>query len=125
MPCGFGSKGERVKLSQIFQNLINNSVKFIDKPEGLIKIGLQGHKELNDNYLTIYIEDNGPGIPKEYHDKVFGLFQRLQKDSEGTGIGLSIVHKIMKTHGGKVWIESGHPGEGCTFWMEFPGVVPT
>jgi signal transduction histidine kinase len=97
---------ERVQLKQLFQNLITNAAKFMgDQPSPKI---------------DIYVKDNGIGIDPAYHDKVFGLFQRLKDvEVEGTGVGLSIVKKIVDLAGGKIWIES-KKGEGTTFFIRLP-----
>ncbi len=97
-------KTPRIYMEQVFQNLISNSVKFMDKEEGIIEIG---YTDLNTHY-EFFVKDNGPGIDPKYYDKVFQIFQTLQaKDTyESTGIGLSIVKKIIENYGGEVWIES-------------------
>ncbi|MEX2286314.1 MAG: ATP-binding protein, partial [Planctomycetaceae bacterium] len=69
-----------------------------------------------------FVKDNGPGIGKQDHDKIFGLFQRLDESKEGTGVGLAIVKRIMEKHGGRGWVESAI-GEGATFWLAFPARV--
>lgn len=103
---------EPTRIQQVFQNIISNAIKYIDKPKGLIHVGCKSHGE----YWEFYVSDNGPGIDKKYHDKVFQLFQTLQsKDSyESTGVGLSIVKKIIETNGGRIWIDS-IVGKGTTF----------
>ena len=103
---------ERTKIQQVFQNLISNAVKFINKSEGLIEIGVE---EENDTY-TFFVSDNGIGIEEKYHDKIFEIFHSLNKSKDSTGIGLSIVKKIIKLYGGEVWLEST-PGEGTTFYF--------
>jgi signal transduction histidine kinase len=104
---------------QLFDNLVTNAIKYCVNDQGP-KVTIGCHKR--DNTYAFFVKDNGPGIAKDYHSKVFTLFQRLQKDDRGTGIGLSIVQKIMKSQGGNVWIESGEGIEGCTFWLEFPKI---
>ncbi len=70
---------------------------------------------------TFYVGDNGMGIDPQYHEKVFGLFERLAPEaSEGTGIGLALVKRIVEVHGGKVWVESAGLGEGSTFRVSLP-----
>jgi signal transduction histidine kinase len=69
--------------------------------------------------IRFFVRDNGPGIAREFHRKVFGLFQRLDSNQEGTGVGLAAVARIMETHGGRAWVESA-PGEGASFWIAFP-----
>lgn len=108
---------QRIRLQQILMNLIANAIKYNDKETGLIKVGFT---ELN-NYFEFCIEDNGPGIEPQYRDKVFGLFQTLQaKDKvESTGIGLTIIKKIIDDAGGKIWIESGEQA-GVKFMFTWP-----
>jgi PAS domain S-box-containing protein len=102
--------GDRIKLQQLFQNLISNAIKFSDKENGLIEISAI---ELPEFY-QISVRDNGMGIEEKYHKKIFEVFQSLNKTNTSSGIGLSIVKKVVKLHRGKVWIEST-PGEGTVF----------
>lgn len=95
---------ERMKLQQIFLNLISNSIKYNDKEHANIKIACVEEEEA----YTFSVEDNGPGIEERYHEKVFIIFQTLQaRDTfESTGVGLAIVKKIIDETGGEIWIES-------------------
>ncbi len=104
--------GEKIKLHEIFQNLISNGIKYNNKEQGIVNVS---YKELDD-YYEFAITDNGAGIKEEHYEKIFGIFQTLQpKDKiESTGIGLTIVKKLVEQRGGKVIIESKH-GEGSTF----------
>lgn len=99
---------------QVLSNLIGNAIKHNDKETVKINIGCI---EKEEEYC-IYVKDNGPGIPEEYHEKVFKIFQTL-KDKEGasgsTGIGLTVVKKIVESNAGKVWIESNKEMEGSKF----------
>ncbi|HSI91076.1 MAG TPA: ATP-binding protein, partial [Adhaeribacter sp.] len=108
---------EKSPIEQLFQNLLSNAVKYMDKPEGIIKIGAVEEA----GFWKFYISDNGPGIEKEYFDRIFQLFQTLQaRDQfESTGIGLTIVKKVVENFGGKVWVDS-KPGEGTTFYFTLP-----
>ena len=105
---------DRVRLTEVFVNLISNAVKFCNKPNPRIKIGL----EQKGNFYEFYVKDNGQGIEEQYFGKIFEIFQRLGKreDNEGTGAGLTIVKKIVETHKGKVWVES-KIGEGTIFYF--------
>jgi len=105
-------------LSQLFQNIISNAIKFRNKdtiPEVAIR------SEEKENEYLISIKDNGIGIKDEYKERIFVIFQRLhaRTDYEGTGIGLAICHKIMQRMGGKIWVESEY-GKGSTFFFTFP-----
>ncbi|OEK08149.1 histidine kinase [Flavivirga aquatica] len=104
--------GDRVKLQQLFQNLISNAVKFNDKENGLIEVDVQDQKL----FYLFSIKDNGIGIEKEYHDKIFKIFNVLNKSKESTGIGLSIVKKIVDLHEGEIWLES-EPENGTIFFF--------
>ncbi|ELR73247.1 hypothetical protein C900_04758 [Fulvivirga imtechensis AK7] len=108
-------------MEQIFSNLISNAVKYHDKPVGTITIDYQE----DENYHTFSVTDNGPGIPKEFQEKAFAIFQTLEpKDSrESTGVGLAIVKKIITEYHGKIWIESER-GKGTTFWFTIPKCQP-
>jgi PAS domain S-box-containing protein len=110
--------GNPVQLSQLFQNLIGNAIKFRrDGVSPQIHIGCRR----DDDRWLIYIRDNGIGIDPAYYEKVFLIFQRLHGRSEypGTGIGLAICKKIVEYHGGRIWIESSKD-EGSTFYCSFP-----
>src|SRR3989344_3810002 len=109
-------RGDRKRIYQVFENLIINALKYgVEGSNPLITIG----SELADDEIRFFVRDNGPGISKEYHKKIFGLFQRLVSDNRGTGVGLTIVSRIMQLHGGRVWVES-EIGQGATFWVAFP-----
>lgn len=108
---------DHLQLTQIFQNLITNAAKFMgDQPHPKIEIG--GRE--GNGFTEFYVKDNGIGIDPSYHEKVFAIFQRLQDVKvEGTGVGLSIVKKIIDLAGGKIWIES-RKGAGATFFLQLP-----
>ncbi len=107
------------RILQIFENIFTNTLKYAINPEkeSFLEIG---SKE-DENCFLIYCKDNGRGIPKEYHEKIFALFYRLDNKEEGTGIGLAVVKKIMKFHGGDVFVDSSE-NQGATFWLKFPKV---
>ncbi len=108
---------QREKLIQVFSNLISNAIKYNDKKDCEVTILFRS----NPDEYTFSVKDNGPGIEKEYHEKVFKIFQTLQTKDEkdSTGIGLAIVKKIVEGEGGKVWIESS-PGKGAEFVFTIP-----
>ena len=108
---------ERIPLQQVLSNLISNAIKYHDKPEGFIKVYL---KNANGHY-DFFVEDNGPGIAKTYHDKIFAIFQTLQeRDSfESTGVGLAIVKKILDDRKQKITVTS-EPGKGTIFSFTWP-----
>jgi light-regulated signal transduction histidine kinase (bacteriophytochrome) len=105
-------KGDKFRLQQVFQNLISNAIKYNDKANGFIVIK---STEL-ENYWQFSIEDNGKGIDETYFKKIFETFQTLQNDPNSTGIGLSIVKKIIEFYQGEIWIESKLT-EGTTFFF--------
>ena len=110
--------GDRVRLREVFENLIDNAAKhFGDQPAPLIEIGVR--KDGDEN--VYFIKDNGLGIDAKYHKRIFGLFDKLDATSEGTGIGLAIVKRIIETHGGRIWVESDGHGKGSTFCFTIPG----
>ena len=108
---------DKIRIRQVFSHLIGNAIKYMDKPQGEIHIGCMQ----DGNYWRFFVKDNGPGIDEKYHDLVFHMFQTLhaQDEVESTGIGLTIVKKIIEMYGGKIWIES-EPGKGSTFYFTIP-----
>jgi PAS domain S-box-containing protein len=108
---------DRVKLTEVFLNLISNAIKFNNKPKPIIEVGYSDKGTLHE----FYVKDNGIGIKEEYFDKIFEIFQRLGKreDVEGTGAGLTIVKKIIQLHKGEIWLES-LPEGGSTFYFTVP-----
>ncbi|WP_396600816.1 PAS domain S-box protein [Algibacter sp. R77976] len=105
-------KGDKTKLQQVFQNLISNAIKFIDKDKGFVKIKVEDAQ----THYRFSIADNGMGIEKKYHNKIFKIFHALNKSKDSTGIGLSIVKKIVDLHEGEIWLES-EPQKGTTFFF--------
>jgi PAS domain S-box-containing protein len=108
---------EPTRITQVFQNLLSNAVKYIDKPNGQIKVGCVEE----DNFWKFNVTDNGPGIEEKYFEKIFKIFQTLapRDEFESTGIGLTVVKKIVELHNGKIWVES-KVGEGTTFFFTLP-----
>ena len=105
----------------MLQNLVDNAVKFMGtQPTPRIEIGWRP-KEKKTVY---YVQDNGVGIDPRYHEKVFGLFERLEPESDGTGIGLALVKRIIEVHGGRIWVESAGQGCGSTFCFTLPHSEP-
>jgi two-component system, LuxR family, sensor kinase FixL len=107
---------DRSRIAQVFENLLTNAIKYGScGPSPSIQIGA----ETAAHEVRLFVRDNGPGIEPEYHEKIFGLFQRLDTRQEGTGVGLALVARVMDVHGGRVWVESA-AGQGATFWLAFP-----
>jgi len=110
-------KCEETRIQQVFQNLLSNAVKYIDKPEGIIKIGC-----IRDgDFWRFSVADNGPGIEEKYFERIFKIFQTLSSrdDFESTGVGLTVIKKIVELYGGRVWLES-QVGKGTTFFFTLP-----
>jgi signal transduction histidine kinase len=114
--------GDRPRLLEVWQNLIDNAAKFMgDQPDPQIEIGRVGNAE--DGSPIFFVRDNGIGIDPKFKDRIFGLFDKLDPRSEGTGIGLALIKRIIEFHGGRIWIES-EPGKGSTFYFTLPSREP-
>lgn len=108
-------KADRFKVQQVFQNLLGNAIANMDKPQGNINIYFDQTCEVQ----KFVVSDNGKGINKAYFHKIFQIFQKLENDSASTGIGLSIVKKIVNSYDGAIWLES-EEGAGTTFYFTLP-----
>jgi len=110
-------EGEKTHFIQVFQNLLSNAVKYMDKPKCQIKVGCIEQ----NGFWKFSVADNGPGVEKKYFEKIFEMFQTLlpRDEFEATGVGLSIVKKIVETYGGSVWVESEF-GKGSVFFFTLP-----
>jgi PAS domain S-box-containing protein len=108
-------KADKFRMQQLFQNLISNAVNYIDKPEGIVSVG---YSEDDKNYL-FYVKDNGPGIAEENQEKIFKIFQSFTQHESSTGIGLSIVKRIVDNYNGSISIES-ELTKGTTFFIKLP-----
>lgn len=109
---------DRLRVAEVMQNLVSNAIKFMgDQPKPTVEIGTRGTD--TDGMPIFFVRDNGIGIDPQYHDRIFGLFNRLDPGIEGTGVGLTLVKRIVEIHGGKIWIES-EPGRGATFLFTLP-----
>ncbi len=110
-------KGEKTRIMQIFQNLLTNAVKYMDKPQGHVTVACVDE----ENAWRFGISDNGPGIETKHFERIFRIFQTLapKDEFESTGVGLTLVKKIVELYGGNVWVESVL-GEGSTFFFTLP-----
>jgi light-regulated signal transduction histidine kinase (bacteriophytochrome) len=104
--------GNPLKFGQVFQNLIQNAIKYSDKEEGIVEVGFTEKNE----FFEFYIKDNGIGINSNYFDQIFKVFTKLESTSSSSGIGLSIVKKIVHFYKGSIWLES-EEGVGTTFYF--------
>lgn len=104
--------GERTRIQQVFQNLLSNAIKFMDKPQGQITVDAIEQED----FWQFSVTDNGPGIEEKHFGLIFDMFKTLQPrdEFESTGVGLTVVKKVVEHYGGKVWVEST-VGEGTTF----------
>ncbi|RMG73450.1 MAG: PAS domain S-box protein [Bacteroidetes bacterium] len=110
----------RTSLYQIFQNLIFNAIRYMDKPAGRVELGWKPD-DAQTGYGQFWVKDNGPGIDPRFHERIFRIFQTLQpRDKlEATGVGLSIVRKLVHLHQGRIWVES-QTHQGSTFFLTLP-----
>jgi len=108
--------GDRVRLREVFENLIDNAAKYSGEQKSpVIEIGIREGKE-----AVFYVKDNGLGIAPQYHARIFNLFDKLDPNSDGTGVGLALIKRIVEVHGGKIWVESEGLGRGSTFCFTIP-----
>ena len=109
--------GDPVRITQVFQNLLSNAVKFMDKPAGAVTVGCEDAGAA----WTFRVTDNGPGIDARHHERIFRIFQTHApaQQTESTGIGLTVVKKIVELYGGRIWLEST-PGQGSRFSFTWP-----
>jgi len=114
--------GDRQRLVEVLQNLLDNAVKFMgDQSDPRIEIGARSARgeDAEHGEPVFYVKDNGIGIAPEHYDRVFGLFNQLDPKIEGTGVGLALVKRIVEFHGGRIWVES-EAGKGATFCFTLP-----
>ena len=108
---------EETHIMQVFQNLVSNAIKYHDKEQGWIRIRCED----DGDFWRFSIADNGPGIPHEHFERIFRMFQAIKQSEHinGTGVGLTVVKKVVELYGGRIWIES-EVGKGSTFFFTFP-----
>jgi len=112
--------GDRSRLTEIWQNLLENAVKFIgDRSSPQIDIGVERH----GSETVFFVRDNGIGIDPQYQSKIFNLFEKIEAKTEGTGMGLAIVKRIVELYQGRIWVESKGLGQGTSFFFTLPGAL--
>jgi signal transduction histidine kinase len=112
--------GDKPRLVEVLQNLLDNAIKYMgDQAEPVIEIGMTSYNDSNN--AVFFVRDNGIGIAPKYHERIFGIFNKLDPNTEGTGIGLTLVKRIVEVHGGRIWVESD-AGKGSTFFFTLPTV---
>ena len=114
-------RGDRPRLREVFENLLSNAAKFMgDQPQPRVEVGTHQDGE----QTVFYVRDNGIGIEPQHQESVFGLFEKIDANSEGTGIGLTIVKRVIEAHDGQIWVESEGVGRGSTFYFTLSNCVP-
>jgi len=114
-------RADRPRLLELVQNLLENAILFMgDTTAPRIRVGWRR----TEAAPVIFVEDNGIGIDPAHHERVFGLFDKLDPATDGTGVGLALARRIAEVHGGRIWIESEGPGRGCTVCFTLPAVPP-
>jgi signal transduction histidine kinase len=109
--------GDRPRLEEVWQNLVENAVKYMgDQPSPRIELGFK----TSEDGVHFFVQDNGMGIDPRFQGKIFDLFEKLDPASEGTGLGLALVKRIVELHEGRIWVESEGAGRGTCFWFTLP-----
>jgi PAS domain S-box-containing protein len=117
LPAVVGDPG---RVREVIQNLVENALASVSgQPRPLVEIGSRGRDDAGR--VVLFVRDNGKGVPPEHRERIFGLFEKLDPASEGTGIGLTIARRIVEVHGGRIWVESEERGRGATFCFTLPG----
>jgi signal transduction histidine kinase len=109
-------RGDRLRMVQVVQNLIDNAIKYSKGETPLVEVGVR-RDALKQ---VLFVRDRGIGIEPAYHDRIFQLFEKLSHEGEGSGVGLALVKRIVESHGGRVWVESEGLGRGSTFCFTLP-----
>lgn len=110
---------DKERIADVIEIVVSNAIRYGSTGESP-RIAIGG--QVTGDEVWFFVRDNGPGIPERYHKRIFELFEHLETNAEGTGVGLTIVRRAMEVHGGRVWVESS-PGQGTTFWLAFPQSV--
>jgi len=115
-------RGDRIRLREVVQNLVENALKFTKDAAPRVEIGAQ----VEGTMAVCHVRDHGIGIEPRYHERIFGLFEQLDAGhhNPGTGVGLALVRRIVNVHGGRTWAQSEGPGQGLTIFFSLP-LAPT
>lgn len=112
---------DRQRMAEVIQNLFENAINYMgDQADPRILFGVRRE----DGASIFFVQDNGIGIDKKYHQVIFGLFNKLDAGSKGTGVGLALVKRIVEAHGGRIWVESEGPGTGSRFCFTVGKIQP-
>ncbi len=108
---------DRARMVEVLQNLLGNAIKFMgDEPRPRIEVGARA----STADTVFFVADNGVGIEPRHHESVFGLFERLQPQLDGSGVGLAVARRVVELHGGRIWVESEGRGRGSRFCFTLP-----
>ena len=111
---------DRLRLREVLQNLVENAVKFMGaQPTPIIEIGAS----VKGEEVTCFVRDNGAGINPAYHERIFGLFDRLDAGVQGSGVGLALTRRIVELNHGRIWVESEGRNKGSTFYFTVPAAT--
>jgi signal transduction histidine kinase len=111
---------DRSRLNAIWQNLLENAVKYMgSQSQPRIELGVEQQEHEN----VFFVRDNGIGIDAKYRENIFGLFNKLDVGTAGTGLGLAMVKRIVEAYKGRIWVESDGPGKGSCFRFTLPGAI--
>jgi len=117
IPAALRLSGDGMRLQEVWQNLLENAIKYMgNQPVPRIWVGT----EQQEAETVFFVRDNGMGIDQKYFERIFGLFEKLDASSDGIGIGLALVKKIVLVYGGRIWVESDGPGTGSCFKFTLP-----
>ena len=111
--------GDRARLLEVLQNLVDNAAKFMGEQKSPTRRDRRAPR--CGTGPVLFVRDNGKGIDARFRDRVFALFEKLDPDSEGSGVGLALVKRIVDLHQGRVWVESEGAGRGTTVCFTLPG----
>ena len=108
---------DRARMIEVLQNLLGNAIKFMgDQPRPRIEVGARA----SSDDTVFFVADNGVGIEPRHHESVFGLFERLDPQLDGSGVGLAVARRVVELHGGRIWVESEGRGRGSRFCFTLP-----